>query len=485
MTATIADTDRPDPGGAPQLPFDRPDVLTVAPLYDVLRRQGPVVPVRTPAGDPAWLVTRYEEARALFADPRLGRSHPAPAQASRVSDAAVMGGPSGDHATEAEDHARMRKLLTPAFSARRMRRLGEHVRAIVEACLDDMVEARDRDVAAGGGGAVDLHAHLAFPLPVRVICELLGVPFADQEYFRGLSDRVSHLSAGADPHVAMAEFAAYTGRLAAAKRAEPGEDVISDLVAAQAADPRFTDDELTLARLANEVETVVKQTPGAVDVGLSSKGDKPELRVDVNRGLAGSLGLSVGQIAQALRPAFAGVDAGNWVDPTGQTDYVRVRLPPAARENAADLAQLPLVLPGGPNGPSVVPLGQVATITPTTGPAQIEHLNRRRVVTVGANVQGRSLNKVLSAVQATIAKQVRFPEGYQIVQGGQAKDQAEVFGSIGTALGVAVMLMYLILVDPVWVVPRPARDPGFAAVVADRRRGSRSLSRGTRSTSCR
>ena len=202
----------------------------------------------------------------------------------------------------------------------------------------------------------------------------------------------------------------------------------------------------TLARLANQVLAITKRTPGAVDVGLSSKGDKPELRVDVNRGLAGSLGLSVGQIAQALRPAFAGVDAGNWVDPTGQTDYVRVRLPPAARENAADLAQIPIVLPGGAGGSAVVPLGQVATITPTTGPAQIEHLNRRRVVSVGANVQGRSLNAVLGDVQAAVAREVRFPAGYEVVQGGQAKDQAEVFGSIGTALGVAVLLMYLILV---------------------------------------
>jgi HAE1 family hydrophobic/amphiphilic exporter-1 len=132
-----------------------------------------------------------------------------------------------------------------------------------------------------------------------------------------------------------------------------------------------------------------------VDVGLSSKGQKPELRVDVNRGLAGTLGLSVGQIAQALRPAFAGVDAGTWVDPTGQTNYVRVRLPAEARQSPADLARIPLVLPGGPNGPTTLPLGQVATITPSTGPAQIEHLNRRRVVTVAANAEGRPFSEVV------------------------------------------------------------------------------------------
>ena len=70
---------------APQLPFDRPNVLEVAPLYAVLRAEAPITPVRTPAGDPAWLVTRYEEVRALFGDSRLGRSHPNPAEAATVS----------------------------------------------------------------------------------------------------------------------------------------------------------------------------------------------------------------------------------------------------------------------------------------------------------------------------------------------------------------------------------------------------------------
>jgi HAE1 family hydrophobic/amphiphilic exporter-1 len=208
------------------------------------------------------------------------------------------------------------------------------------------------------------------------------------------------------------------------------------------------EDAATLTRLAGQVQEVVRRTPGAVDVGLSSKGEKPELRVEVNRGLAGTLGVSVGQIASALRPAFAGVDAGNWVDPSGATRYVRVRLSPETRQSPADLARIPLVLPAAPGGggPSVIPLGQVATITPSTGPAQIEHLDRARVVSVGANVEGRSLSEVLGAVTASVRREVPFPEGYRIVQGGEAESQAEVFGSIGTALGIAVMLMYLILV---------------------------------------
>src|SRR5829696_217464 len=202
----------------------------------------------------------------------------------------------------------------------------------------------------------------------------------------------------------------------------------------------------TLTTLADSVASIVRRTPGAVDVGLSSKGTKPELRVSINRGLAGTLGLSVGQIAQALRPAFAGVDAGNWVDPSGETRYVRVRLPATLRESPADLAAIPILLPGAgaAGGPAVVPLGQVATISASGGPAQIDHLDRSRVITVGANIEG-SIGNVSRAVQQRLAG-FRLPDGYQLNAGGQTADQAEVFGAIFTALGVAVMLMYLILV---------------------------------------
>ena len=199
-------------------------------------------------------------------------------------------------------------------------------------------------------------------------------------------------------------------------------------------------DQAILNSLADSIAKIVRTVPGAVDVGLSTKGDKPELKVSINRGLAGSLGVTVGQIAQALRPAFAGVDAGNWVDASGETRYVRVRLPQRLRESPADIATIPIVIPGG----AVVPLGQLATITSSTGPAQIDHLDRRRVVTIGANIEG-SIGNVNSAVQARL-KAFRLPESYRIVTGGQAKDQAQVFGSIFTALGIAVMLMYLILV---------------------------------------
>src|SRR4029078_11413506 len=126
----------------------------------------------------------------------------------------------------------------------------------------------------------------------------------------------------------------------------------------------------SLNQAAEMVMGEVKKVPGAVDVALSTKGKKPELQVKLNRGLAGSLGITVGQVAQSLRPAFAGIKAGDWVDPTGETRDVNVRLAPGARERASDLAQLPLVIQG-PNGTSTLPLGQIADISQGLGPAQI------------------------------------------------------------------------------------------------------------------
>ncbi len=105
-------------------------------------------------------------------------------------------------------------------------------------------------------------------------------------------------------------------------------------------------DEAVLTRFAEQVLAQVRTVKGAADAGLSTKGQRPELQIDLNRGLAGTLGVSVGTVAQSLRPAFAGVHAGDWVDPTGKTRDVTVRLAPEARTNLADLAQLPLVLPG-------------------------------------------------------------------------------------------------------------------------------------------
>jgi HAE1 family hydrophobic/amphiphilic exporter-1 len=200
-----------------------------------------------------------------------------------------------------------------------------------------------------------------------------------------------------------------------------------------------------LATTAEAIADQVKQVKGAVDVGLSTKGQKPELNVELNRGLAGTLGVTVGQVAQALRPAFAGIKAGDWVDPTDETREVNVRLAPESRQRAADLEQLPLVVTGPDGQPRTLPLGQIATVTQGLGPAQITHLNGDLVVTVQANTSNRPLTEVMKDINARIAK-ITFPPGVHMTQGGEVDSQNEVFGRIFSALGIAVMLMYLILV---------------------------------------
>jgi cytochrome P450 len=228
----------------PRLPFARANALAIAPDYETLRQQAPISRVLTPAGDPAWLVTSFEEAKEVFRDKRFGRSHPVPEQASRISHAAIQDGPSGDFDTEEQEHKRMRRMLAPAFSAPRMRALGDRIDELTTRCLDDMRAAHD----AHPGEPVNLTELLAFPLPVLVICELLGVPFEDREHFRNLSERIAVMDGGADAQAAMTEFKAYMTGLADAKRENPQPDVISDMVAVQADDPTFTDEDL--ARLA-------------------------------------------------------------------------------------------------------------------------------------------------------------------------------------------------------------------------------------------
>ncbi|MFD4675709.1 cytochrome P450 [Lentzea sp. NPDC058450] len=216
-----------------QLPLARPNVLDLAPLYEVLRREAPIAPVTTPAGDPAWLVTRYEEVKLLLGDKRFGRSHPEPEKASRISTSAVQDGPTGEYATEEADHTRMRRLLTPAFSAKRMRMLGENMERLVDACLDTLIAEHAET------GVVDLHRGLAFPLPVAMICGLLGVPEEDNELFASLSERMASTEIGEEAHKAREEFFRYMVGLVEGKRGQLGEDVISDLVRAQAEDSSF------------------------------------------------------------------------------------------------------------------------------------------------------------------------------------------------------------------------------------------------------
>jgi len=217
-----------------RLPFPQSDALQNPPDVRRLQAQGPIHRVRTAVGDEAWLVTGYDDVRRLLDDGRLGRSHPAPETAARTGESALFGGPLGDFATEHADHARMRSLIQPHFSPRRMRALRPRVETLTSGLLDAL---------AGHGSPADLHAELAVPLPILVICELLGVPYADRDRFRAWSEDAGNTRDHARSERGLGELYAYGLRLVAAKRETPGDDVISRLCATDGLADPVTDEE--------------------------------------------------------------------------------------------------------------------------------------------------------------------------------------------------------------------------------------------------
>src|SRR5262252_7064438 len=120
----------------PAMPFPQPDLLTMSPRVRDLQAVCPVSRVRTLTGDEAWMVTRHAELKRLFGERHLGRSHRDPEHAARISDSILFGGPANNFETEEADDARMRALLTPFFSARRMEALRPRVEALADALLD-------------------------------------------------------------------------------------------------------------------------------------------------------------------------------------------------------------------------------------------------------------------------------------------------------------------------------------------------------------
>jgi len=186
----------------------------------------------------------------------------------------------------------------------------------------------------------------------------------------------------------------------------------------------------------------LRQVPGAVDVTLSQQDPKDELQIEMDRGLANSMGISVGDAASALRVAFAGIEVGDWVDPTGQSRDVAVRLHPSDRVGTDNIERLPIPV-AGTN--MMVPLDQIAKITMGKGPAAISHRDGKRVVTVTANAQGRSNGEVMSDAMK-LAQSMDFPPGYGLAVGGQSKIMNEVFTDLGIGLISGIGLMYLILV---------------------------------------
>ncbi|MBO0805177.1 MAG: cytochrome P450 [Nocardiopsaceae bacterium] len=213
-------------------PLPRVTALEPPREWEALRERCPVARVRLPSGDEASLVTRYHDARQVLSDPRFGRTLSAPGAArlsATESGGAFSGEMSGPIPQSGPGHERWRRLLNRWFTARRMAALRPGIEEMASRLIDEMI---------GRGQPADLKESLAFPLPVWVICDMLGVPDSDREKFAHWSDAMLSLTryTGAEMKEAGAEFAAYMARHVDAKRAEPADDLLSELIVASNAE---------------------------------------------------------------------------------------------------------------------------------------------------------------------------------------------------------------------------------------------------------
>ncbi|MBM2812579.1 MAG: acriflavin resistance protein, partial [Chloroflexi bacterium] len=201
------------------------------------------------------------------------------------------------------------------------------------------------------------------------------------------------------------------------------------------------DDPKVIGTLASQVAEIVRTTPGTTDVSDGGVTGQPELVVRVDRDRAADLGLTPAQVGSVLRTGLAG-SAVSTFRPEGTTGWdVSVILDPNERLRGQQVAEIPIITPRG----STVRLGQIADITTVAGPTQIDRRDRQRTVYVTAGLSGRVLGDVSKEVQAGIDS-LQMPAGYSVKQGGAAEDQADSFAQIFQALGLSVLLMYMLMV---------------------------------------
>ncbi len=211
---------------ARECPFDPPPELKAA------QREGPLRRVRLWDGSTPWLVTRYADQRALLADPRVSADAMRPGYPS-PSAVPKEGSPISFILMDDPEHGRLRRMVTPPFSVKRV----EALRPAIQRIADDLID----DLLAGPKPA-DLVDAFALPLPSLVICELLGVPYADHDFFQENSKQVINRDTTPEQKQnALVELGRYLYELMGRKLEDPGDDLLSELTG------RITDGEITQA----------------------------------------------------------------------------------------------------------------------------------------------------------------------------------------------------------------------------------------------
>lgn len=223
------------PSGCPHAAAAGRDTYTVPAPTLAAWRQAPVREVTTESGQKGWLVTGMAEVRTVLSDPRFSR-----AEARRIGavvvPSAVLAKP-GINDLDGPEHARMRRLVAGAFSARRIRALRPRVQEITDGLIADL---------AAQGPTGDLVAGLCRPLPLTVIFEILGVPQRDRARFSGWADRVMATTAypPGESLKALESVIGYMADLVAAKRREPDDSLLQELITARDEEDRLSEIEL-------------------------------------------------------------------------------------------------------------------------------------------------------------------------------------------------------------------------------------------------
>ncbi|MDX3850211.1 cytochrome P450 [Streptomyces sp. AK02-01A] len=219
MTEIMSSADRPT-SGIPEFPMPRAAGCPFDPPPALREQQeaGPLTRVRLWDGSTPWLVTRYADQRALMADPRVSADitrpgYPSPAASRSNSIGFIL--------MDDPEHARLRRMVTAPFTIKRVEALRPRVQRIVDDLIDGML---------AGPGPVDLVEEFALPVPSLVICELLGVPYADHEFFQDNSKTIINREATTEERAAAhGRLVDYLDALVAQKRARPADDLLSRL----------------------------------------------------------------------------------------------------------------------------------------------------------------------------------------------------------------------------------------------------------------
>jgi cytochrome P450 len=233
-------------------PFGPNVGLQIDPMYFWLQENEPLARVKLPYGDEGWLLTRHGDVRAALADPRFSLAEATVRDVPRMNPERA-----GAILTDLDppQHTRLRRLVAKAFTVRRVEQLRAQAEQIANDLLDEMVKA---------GSPADLVQAFAVPLPGLMICELIGVPYADRDEFRewvGAFMAVTALTV--EQRMAhMGSLAGYLAKLAAQRRQTPTDDLLGALVVASDEGDRLTEDEviqLTLLILAAGYESTASQ----------------------------------------------------------------------------------------------------------------------------------------------------------------------------------------------------------------------------------